>query len=335
MLSYMNLTVAISARRGLTKAGLRSLTLACLALLAVNTTAQTQTQPTPTPIPAVSPTPTPKPTPAASPTPTLERRFFKNVLHDQYAIWTSPFHAQTQDVRWLAPLALGTGVLLATDGHTAGALDNDDRLRFQVSKDISYAGSFYGAGTAALGFYLIGRARHNQHARETGLLAGEALLDSGIVSSLLKAATGRVRPTLHPDSGEFLDNGNSFPSGHAISAWSVATVVAHEYHKHLLVQMSAYGIASAVSVARYTGRNHFLSDVLVGSALGYGIGRYVYRTHHSSGTVKNDLSMDAGTDDDAAGDARVVHARSKLWPLIAPQYEHSARLYGATLAWSF
>ena len=40
--------------------------------------------------------------------------------------------------------------------------------------------------------------------------------------------------------------------------------------------------AAAVSVSRYTGRNHFLSDVLVGSALGYGIGRR-QRQHHPRG----------------------------------------------------
>ena len=36
-----------------------------------------------------------------------------------------------------------------------------------------------------------------------------------------------------------------------------------------------------MGIARFTGRNHFLSDVLVGSALGYGIGRYVYKTYHN------------------------------------------------------
>ncbi|MGH9931960.1 MAG: phosphatase PAP2 family protein [Pyrinomonadaceae bacterium] len=60
-------------------------------------------------------------------------------------------------------------------------------------------------------------------------------------------------------------------------------MIAREYgHHRPLVQVGAYGLATAVSLSRYTGRNHFLSDVLVGSAMGYGIGRYVYHKHHAT-----------------------------------------------------
>src|SRR5207245_2776068 len=102
---------------------------------------------------------------------------------------------------------------------------------------------------------------------------------------------------------------------------SVATVIANEYHDHRLVQIVAYGLATAVSLSRYTGRNHFLSDALVGSAMGYGIGRYVYHAHH---VRKSD------SDDEESS-----RARSKLWPVIAPQYNRRARDYGVVLAWSF
>jgi len=80
--------------------------------------------------------------------------------------------------------------------------------------------------------------------------------------------------------GDFLEGGNSFPSGHSMAIWSVATVVALEYRRHRWVQFTAYGIATLVSVSRFTGSNHFLSDVLIGSAIGYGTARYVYQSHH-------------------------------------------------------
>jgi hypothetical protein len=44
---------------------------------------------------------------------------------------------------------------------------------------------------------------------------------------------------------------SAFPSGHSIAAWSLATVIANEYHDRPLVQITAYGIAGAVSVARF------------------------------------------------------------------------------------
>ena len=55
--------------------------------------------------------PSPSPIPKASPTPTLEHEFFRNVLHDQVAIWTAPFHLHQRDARWLAPIGLGTAAL--------------------------------------------------------------------------------------------------------------------------------------------------------------------------------------------------------------------------------
>jgi membrane-associated phospholipid phosphatase len=106
-----------------------------------------------------------------------------------------------------------------------------------------------------------------------------------------------------------------------MAAWSLATVVAEEYRDRPVVRFGAYGLATAVSLSRYTGHNHFLSDVLIGSAAGYGIGRYVYKTHH-------DPNLDGISQSKPP-------THSKLFPLIAPAYSRSARVYGLALAWDF
>ena len=263
---------------------------------------------------------TPTPTPEPSPSPSLERKFLKNILRDQRAIWTSPLHLEGDDAKLLVPLGLSTAALITTDRRTAGALHND-RLRLNISRDVAYLGSAGGASSIAGAFYLIGRATHNARARETGLLGGEALIDGGIVAFAIKHATQRRRPRA-PEPGDFFEGGLSFPSGHTTAAWSLATVVANEYRDKRLVQISAYGLATAASMARFTGRNHFLSDVLVGSAIGYGIGRYVYRTHHDP-SLSNQASQ------------KTPAKQSKLLPLIAPQYDRRARYYGVTLHWDF
>ncbi len=267
-----------------------------------------------------------EPSPQVKPSPTLESRFFRNILRDQRAIWTAPFKVERGDMKWLAPLGLSAAALIATDRYTAGELaeGGEHSTRQRISKDISYGGSLYGTGAIAATFYLVGRAANDGRARETGLLGAEALIDSSIIVEVLKAASQRPRPRVDDASGEFFDRGNSFPSGHAISAWSLATVIAYEYgRQHPLVKVAAYGLASAVSLSRYTGRNHFLSDVLVGSALGYGIGRYVYRTHH-------DTTLDSGD-----GVTKMTRPRSKLIPLTSPIYSRAARSYGLALAWNF
>ncbi len=262
--------------------------------------------------------PTSKPHP--SPTTSLERKFFKNILRDQRAIWTSPLHLQRDDAKWLVPLGFSTAALIATDRRTAGGLHND-RLRLNISRDVGYLGSAGGASSIAGAFYLLGRATHNARARETGLLGGEALIDGGIVALVIKHVTQRPRPRAGKERGDFFDGGLSFPSGHTIAAWSLATIVAKEYRHKRLVQISAYGLAAAASMARFTGRNHFLSDVLVGSAIGYGIGRYVYRTHH-------DPALESSSQ-------QPPQTHSKLLPLIIPTYERAAHNYGVALVWSF
>ena len=285
--------------------------------------------------------PAPSATPRAppSPTPSLERRFLSNIGRDQRAIWTSPFRLGRGDARWLAPLGVSTLALIASDQETGELSDNDRRI--SVSKDISQAGSIYSTGGLAAAFYLVGRATGNARARETGLLGGEALINTAIVYSVLKNVSQRPRPTVDGAHAEFFDGGHSFPSGHAASAWALATVVANEYHDRRAVRFGAYGLAAAVSVSRYTARKHFLSDVLVGSAIGYGIGRYVYRTHHNTALDASGAHTSQGGEvkSDGADDSNVEAGResahSKLMPFVVPSFSRARREYGVALSWSF
>jgi membrane-associated phospholipid phosphatase len=272
------------------------------------------------------PAATPVPTPQTKPSPSLESRFFKNILRDQRAIWTAPFNTGRADTKWIAPLGISTAILFATDRRSAGELaeNGDNQSRLRISRNLSRGGSFYTTSAIAGTFYLIGRTTKNARARETGLLSIEALIDSGLVVTVLKTATQRPRPRFDDASGEFFDKGSSFPSGHSASAWSLATVFAYEYGRHRpLVRFIAYGLATAVSLSRYTGQNHFLSDVLVGSAIGFGIGRYVYRTNH-------DPSLDT-----VDGQTKSNGTRSKLIPFASPTYSRGKRAYGLALAWNF
>jgi membrane-associated phospholipid phosphatase len=277
-----------------------------------------QTPPAATPAPQqTSPDAAPAQQPA--PRPSLEREFFKNLLRDQRAIWTSPLHMHGERKWWAGALGISTAALIATDEHTAARL-GDNPTRLSLSKNVSRIGVGFVAGGLAGGIYVVGRAADNPKARETGILAGEALINGIIVSQALKAITQRKRPLDQPGEAHFFNGGGAFPSGHSITAWSVATVLAHEYD-NLPVQISAYTLASLVSVSRFTGRRHFLSDVLVGSAIGYGIGRYVYRAHH-------DPALDVNA-------SRSAKSKSRLLPAITPLYSRADHEYGLSLAWGF
>src|SRR5689334_22646276 len=259
-----------------------------------------------------SPAPTPSPSP--SPSPSLEHDFFKNIWRDQKKIWTAPFHLERSDAKWVVPSGIGLMALFTTDRITGDEIGEADR-QVAWSRHISNFGSVYSLTAAAGGFYLLGRAKKNDRARETGVLSAEAIINSVIVEGVLKGVTQRARPLDGRERSEFFDGGSSFPSGHSTQTWAVATVIAHEYKDRPAVQIAAYGVATAVSVARFTGHKHYLSDVVVGSALGFGIGRYVYGAHHRE-----------------SPDGSVTKS---AWPTIMPEYNRAARQYGVALAWNF
>jgi len=200
----------------------------------------------------------------------------RDLALDQKMVWTSPLRLRAADRYWLVPAALGIFGLVSADNKI---------MRHFGSTPLGHSNSFSNYGLAgmiggATSIYLSGVITHDDHSRESGLLAGEAAVNSVIVAEALKAAFERPRPNA-TNGGSFGAGGASFPSEHAITAWSIATVIAHEYPGPL-TKLLAYGTASGISLARVAARDHFPSDVVVGSALGYLIGRYVYGAHHDA-----------------------------------------------------
>jgi len=204
----------------------------------------------------------------------LVRRFLK----DQQEIWTSPAKLRFSDTQWLVPMSGLTAGLFVTDSDYSKHLS-------QNPTTISHYKTLSNAGVGALiggagGMWLLGHVKHNEHWSETGFLAGEAALNSLVVVESLKYSLRRERPYQGDGTGPFFQSGGtSFPSEHAAAAWSVAGVIAHEYPSPF-VKIMAYGLASLVDYSRIRARQHFPSDVLVGSIMGNLIAQNIYSSHH-------------------------------------------------------
>jgi hypothetical protein len=196
---------------------------------------------------------------------------------DQHQIWTSPAHIRRSDTTWLVPLGGLTAGLFATDREYSASLSHNPTT-MQHYKNISDVG-LAGLVGAGAGLYLFSFPAHNPHWRETGFLAGEAALNSLVTVEALKYSLGRERPYQDNGAGAFFKGGTSFPSEHAAAAWSVAGIVAHEY-PGTFPKLLAYGLASTISLSRIRARQHFPSDVLVGSTIGYLIAQSIYNRHH-------------------------------------------------------
>ena len=263
----------------------RIFTLACLAGIACfapQTSAQQDVANLPdNPSPEGSPSQVSAPAERETTWRTLPRDF----LHDQKDIWLFPVQL-AKGHHWIPTLIVagGTAAFIAADPHVASYFRshqrNVDKLNDVFDPTIT-TGEVIALPASLMA---AGYIRHDQREVSTALMAAEAYGDSAIVDLAIKAVTRRQRPSDIPPGKPFTNTffnggkspfkGSSFPSGHATAAFSVATVVANRYSRKRWVPVLAYGMATAISVARVSTNAHFTSDVFLGAAIGYTTSKY-------------------------------------------------------------
>ena len=208
----------------------------------------------------------------------------KTIGEDEWHLIKAPFETQglgfdngtplrNQTIYWNAAVLTATGVLIANDESVVNQVPVSwHQTGTNVSDTLTYA-----TAATAGGIYLTGLFTNDEHARRTGVLSAEAGIDSFLLYEGAKLIFNRERPYKDSGKGMFFAGNfsdGSFPSGHAAFAWTLASVIAHEYPKWP-VELAMYGAATAVATTRVTGGQHFPSDVFFGSTMGYLIGRYV------------------------------------------------------------
>jgi len=205
----------------------------------------------------------------------------RHILEDQEAIWTSPARIRDSNVLGPVALVLGTTLLITAD-HQVMSSSRLQNASLNNKASLASNGLMGGFIAAPAAIFAIGALHHDDHASETGILGGEAVLDSLAVSEVIKGISSRERPTVDSAKGKFFQSGvgfnSSFPSNHTIIAFSSAAVIASEYDGWL-TQVTAYGLAGGVGVARIMARQHFPSDVFVAGVIGWMIGRHVVHRH--------------------------------------------------------
>lgn len=230
--------------------------------------------------------PAPQITPATPPDREVSwRKLPGNLIEDQRALWLSPL--KLKERRHWVP----TAAVLATAAGLV-ALDPIVARSFRYNSAFHTFNNTFG-GTrmslailaAPVSMYGAGLILGDSKMKSTALLAGEAVADSEILTTVLKGIDRRARPATIGHGGNFSDTwfedhsggwrpNGSFPSGHTIAAFSVATVISRRYRNHKWVPYAAYGAAALIGFSRMTLSAHFASDVFVGGALGYSISRF-------------------------------------------------------------
>ena len=228
--------------------------------------------------------------------------FFKSLLQDQGRIWSSPTRMKGKDFLVWGGVALVTGVLIANDEAIYREFKKYQSKHKWVD-DVSPQVTKLGLGEWNLGiagaFYLGGLILKDKKAKETARLTLMTFIHTGLVVQVGKHLSGRQEPGWNNNSGidhwsgpsgfsERYKSGqmrrfDAFPSGHTISIFGTATVIAEMYKDTVWVPVLSYTVATLSGLSRVTEDTHWLSDVFLGAVLGYAIGKFVVKRRNRFG----------------------------------------------------
>lgn len=203
------------------------------------------------------------------------KRSIKRIGRDQEALYLAPF--EPHNLKWDAVVLVGTGAFLAADRHIENNLPRGHYTLYQTTSDVSIAGL---AGSLA-GIWIYGLKTGNGHAREMGNLEIETLINTFLIYTPMQLIAGRQRPGEGNGKGDFLKHhaiNTSFPGGHAMFTWAMASVLADEYPK-TWARVLSYGAAFSVTFTRFLARDHWSSDMYLGAGLGLAIAENTFHSH--------------------------------------------------------
>jgi membrane-associated phospholipid phosphatase len=214
----------------------------------------------------------------------------------------STYHYATLGLRRADAWKLGgfaaTALLLATVDRRGDAWARHPGVQHDATLDaLSTIGDKSGVWVApAIGpaLWLLGRARGDSGTAVLGLRTTEAVFVSGATVTVIKMLAGRTRPFASLDhspthwdlfGGVRSDSTRSFASGHSALASAAAVMLAAEWRRQgtrgwqTLGPPTVYTLATLTAASRVRDREHWMSDVVSGAAVGMLSALVVRRWH--------------------------------------------------------
>ncbi len=201
------------------------------------------------------------------------------------------------DVWKLGGMAVLAGLVATVDrrgdawARRPGVRDNDALRVLSHVGDVNGTYGAIGIGPAA---WLLGRARGDSGTAVLGLRTTESVALSGVTISIVKAISGRSRPYASAGNsptrwdlfgGLRSDSTRSFASGHSAMSAAAAVALAAEWRRQgsqgwkTVGPPLVYALAGVTAGSRVRDRQHWLSDVVTGSAVGMLSALVVRRWH--------------------------------------------------------
>jgi len=218
-----------------------------------------------------------------------DKVYFSSWLTDARDIAISPY--RWNKYQWIAfsGITLVGGFLYTQDANIQKVVQKNQSAFWGGAS--RYAFEPWGSGlytVPALGImYGVGAIFKDDRARYTALKGVEAYLFAFVTDQIVKQIAHRHRPYQNdpPDpyiwDGPFksISGNSSFASGHSTVAFAVAAVIASSYKKTIWVPILCYSIAGFTAASRVYQNDHWFSDIFIGSALGFAIGRTISNNH--------------------------------------------------------
>jgi len=151
----------------------------------------------------------------------------------------------------------------------------------------------------SLGAYTVGLVSGLDEVRIYGRLLLTGITTGGITVMALRTIFGRSRPYSGKGPWDYnwftTDNEiQSFPSGHTVVAFTVSTIFAERIDT-FWSRIVFYSLATLTGTARVLNNQHWLSDVLVGAAIGIGAGWDAVRRERVRGSGGERLKVGFST----------------------------------------
>ncbi|MCU7495664.1 MAG: phosphatase PAP2 family protein [Ignavibacteria bacterium] len=205
---------------------------------------------------------------------------FNTAIDDGLRLAKAPFHFESNDWLTLGAVVGTTALAFAADEDVRGFMQRNhtDFLDKYTVIGRQY-GEILNAGIFSGVVYFGGLAAGNSEVRKTGRMLVETLAYAGLVTTVLKSAFGRSRPFLNEGAFRFrglqFKNENiSLPSGHSTVAFAMTSVLASRI-KNTYASIGLYSLAAFTAFQRSYDDKHWLSDTILGAAIGQFIGQAI------------------------------------------------------------
>ncbi|KAA3617568.1 MAG: phosphatase PAP2 family protein [Calditrichaeota bacterium] len=198
----------------------------------------------------------------------------QNSLQGTFHVFTNPVRWEQNDWFYFGSTIAGGALLFSIDSDIDRIIK---RNRNSSLDKLANFGSFLGSPTTVITLtgviYSYGILFKNEWARETAIIFTSSLIAGGAIQTTSKKLAGRARPYMNLGKSHFdpfpsTDDFHSFVSGHTLVSVSTALILAKRID-NIYAKTFFYTLGGIGAWARMYQRNHFSSDVFLGTVLSF------------------------------------------------------------------